>query len=87
MTKAPFRQVFPSHAMDLRIILAKVDAWSVEDRLRLIEAVWNGFEDSPDAIRLTPAHEQDLRRRIESAGSNPKAGSPWEEVIARLKYS
>ena len=71
--------------MDLRTILAEVDAWSVEDRMRLIEAVWDGLEDSPEAIRLTPAQEQDLRRRIESSRSNPQAGSPWEEVKARLK--
>ncbi|MBI1321946.1 addiction module protein [bacterium] len=71
--------------MDLRTILAEVDAWSVEDRIRLIEAVWDGLDDTPETLRLTPAQEQDLKRRIEATRSNPKAGSPWEEVKARLK--
>ena len=73
--------------MDLRTILAEVDAWSVEDRMRLIEAVWDGLEESPAAIRLTPAHEQDLRKRIEANRDNPKSGSTWEDVKARLKTS
>lgn len=71
--------------MDLRTILAEVDAWSVEDRIRLIEAVWDGLDDTPETLRLTPAQEQDLKRRIEATCANPKAGSPWEEVKARLK--
>lgn len=74
--------------MDLRIILDReVDAWSVEDRIRLIEAVWDGLDESPDSIRLSPAQEHDLQKRIEANLANPKAISPWEEVKARLKTS
>lgn len=71
--------------MDMQTILAEVDEWPVEDRMRLIEAVWDSLESTPGAARLTPAQEQDLRQRIEESRSNPKAGSPWEEVKARLK--
>jgi putative addiction module component (TIGR02574 family) len=73
--------------MDLRAILAEIDAWSVEDRIRLIEALWNGLDDSPETLRLTPAQEQDLKNRVAASRSNSKAGSPWEEVKTRLMSS
>ncbi|MFO0959550.1 MAG: addiction module protein [Isosphaeraceae bacterium] len=71
--------------MDLQAVLSEVHPWSAEDRLRLIEAIWDRLSAAPEAGILTEAQEGDLRRRLEAHRENPKAGSPWEEVKARLQ--
>lgn len=71
--------------MDLQSVLTAVESWPVEDRLRLIEEVWESLEAVPEAAALTGPQEQDLQRRLEAYRDHPKAGSPWEEVKARLR--
>jgi putative addiction module component (TIGR02574 family) len=71
--------------MDLQTVLTAVEAWPAEDRLRLIEEVWDSLADAPEAARLTEAQEQDLQRRLDAYRDTPKAGSSWEEVKARLR--
>ena len=71
--------------MDLQTVLTAVDSWPAEDRLRLIEEVWERLAAEPEAVALTRAQEQDLQRRLDAYRDDPRAGSPWEEVKARLQ--
>jgi putative addiction module component (TIGR02574 family) len=60
-----------------------IDAWSVEDRLRLIGEIWDSLEGPPEEI--SESHRQELDRRLDAADADPNAGAPWEEVLARLR--
>jgi putative addiction module component (TIGR02574 family) len=71
--------------MDLRSVLTEVESWPAEERLRLIAEVWEGLEAEPDSASLGEAQERDLERRLEAHRDSPKAGSPWDEVKARLR--
>lgn len=71
--------------MDVATIMNEVGTWPVEDRLRLVEEVWDSIADTPEEVTLSEAHRQDLQRRLDAYRDNPKAGSPWEEVEARLR--
>jgi putative addiction module component (TIGR02574 family) len=71
--------------MDLRTVVDQVGSWPVEDRLRLIEEVWNTIPESPPATMLSEAQRQDLQHRLDANQDDPKAGSPWEVVEARLR--
>jgi len=71
--------------MDLSTVMKEVGQWTVEERLRLIEEVWETLSDHPEEIVLSEAHQRDLQRRLDAYRDNPKAGSPWEEVEARLR--
>lgn len=71
--------------MDFQTILTTLDTWPAEDRLRLIEAVWDRLAEVPDADRLTEAQQHDLRRRLDAYRDDPKAGSSWQDVKARLQ--
>jgi putative addiction module component (TIGR02574 family) len=71
--------------MNLQSILEDVDTWSADDRLRLIEAVWDRLAEAPGADRLTESQHADLERRLDAYRADPGAGSPWEEVKARLR--
>jgi putative addiction module component (TIGR02574 family) len=71
--------------MDLQTVLTAVGSWPAEDRLRLIEEVWEGLATAPETAALTESQKQDLQRRLDAYRNNPKAGSPWEEVKVRLQ--
>ncbi|QDV34463.1 addiction module protein [Tautonia plasticadhaerens] len=73
--------------MDLRTVLSAVESWSAEDRLRLIEEVWESLEADPQGTTLTESQTQDLQRRLDAYRDDPKAGSPWREVKDRLRRS
>jgi len=56
----------------------------VPERLQLVEDIWNSIADTPDALELTQEEKRMIEERLESRRRNPDAGSPWEEVRARI---
>jgi putative addiction module component (TIGR02574 family) len=62
-----------------------LDRLSVDERLSLIDELWDSIATAPESIALTEAQREDLRRRLDAYRDDPKAGAPWEEVRARLQ--
>jgi putative addiction module component (TIGR02574 family) len=62
-----------------------LDKLSADERLSLLEEIWDSLVDAPEAVPITDAQKGDLQRRLDAYKDNPKAGSPWEEVKARLQ--
>ena len=62
-----------------------IDRMSIEDRLRLIEEIWESLSPSADELPLPESHRQELDRRLAAADADPQAGLTWEEVKARLR--
>ena len=61
-----------------------IDRLTVEERLSLVEEIWDSIaSEAPDT--LPERQQQDLQRRLENHAAHPNAGSPWEEVQARLE--
>ena len=56
----------------------------VEERLKLVEALWESIAEFPEALQLTPAQKQELDRRLAAYVRDPDAGVPWPELKARL---
>jgi putative addiction module component (TIGR02574 family) len=56
----------------------------VEERLKLVEALWESIAEFPEALKLTPAQKQELDRRLAAYERDPDAGVPWPELKARL---
>ena len=71
--------------MDLASVIDEVGSWPVEDRLRLIEEVWESLSSTTKAVTLTEAQKQDLQSRLDAHRHDPNAGIPWEEVEASLR--
>jgi putative addiction module component (TIGR02574 family) len=61
-----------------------IDRMSTEDRLRLIEEIWDSLS-AVDQLEIPESHREELDRRLAAADADPSAGSPWEEVRARLR--
>lgn len=56
----------------------------VAERLQLVEDIWNSIADVPDALEITDDERRLIDERLEAYHRNPQAGSPWEEVRARI---
>jgi putative addiction module component (TIGR02574 family) len=62
-----------------------IDQLSVDERMSLMEELWNSMSADPEAFPLTNGQKADLQTRLEAHQDNPKVGTPWEEVKARLR--
>ena len=59
----------------------------VEERLRLVEALWESIAEFPEALELTAVQKQELDHRLAAYEKDPEAGVPWSELKARLLAS
>jgi putative addiction module component (TIGR02574 family) len=71
--------------MSLSMNALGLDRLSLAERILLVEELWDSIAAEPGAVQLTEAHEQDLQRRLDAYRDDPKAGSPWGAVKARLQ--
>ena len=58
---------------------------SPEDRLRLLEQVWDSLCDTPEAIPVTQAQREELDRRLDDLEREGPVGNPWDEVLQRIR--
>jgi putative addiction module component (TIGR02574 family) len=68
-------------------LLEEAEKLPVEERLELVEALWNSIGADADLERLPVPqwHREELARRLADLDANPEAESSWEEVRARLE--
>jgi putative addiction module component (TIGR02574 family) len=56
----------------------------VAERLKLVADIWDTIAAAPEALPLTDEDKRLIDERLEACRRNPQAGSPWEEVYARI---
>ena len=66
-------------------VLKRALSLNVEDRLQLIEELWDSLAVTPEAIPVTDAQRKELARRRRAHARNPSAAKSWEEVRAKLE--
>lgn len=66
-------------------LVAEILALPVEERVRLVEAIWDSISSVPEALPLTEWQREELDRRLDDLEKNPDAGSTLEEVFARIR--
>ena len=66
--------------MDLMTVISEVGAWPVEDRLRLMEEIWEGLLDEGYEPELTEELKTKLDRRLEALEANPDNVTTWDEI-------
>jgi len=54
-----------------------------EQRLKLVEEVWDSLASSPDTVAVPAWHREELDLRM--ADPNEQATIPWQDVQARLR--
>jgi putative addiction module component (TIGR02574 family) len=66
------------------VSLSDVFELPVDDRIRLVQAIWDSVAKHPEQIQLTDAQRAELDRCYQEYLDNPDEGSTWPEVKARL---
>jgi putative addiction module component (TIGR02574 family) len=56
-----------------------------EERLDLIEELWDSLSKEPAKIPLTEAQAKELDRRIADMDQDDSLGIPWETVLAQIR--
>lgn len=62
-----------------------LDALSTEERLELIERVWNSLCRRPEAVPLTDEQRRDLDGRLDELERNGPDGLSWDEVVREAR--
>lgn len=68
--------------MDLQAIPTEIDSWSIEDRSRLVQEVWDRLADQGHGPELSDAMKSEIDRRLAAHAANPGAAIPREQVEA-----
>jgi putative addiction module component (TIGR02574 family) len=57
---------------------------SVEERINLVGDIWDSIAAVPEQVEISSEVRKLLEKRLIDHRKNPKAGSPWKEVKARI---
>lgn len=68
--------------MDLRTVLSEVESWLPEDRLGLMERIWDGLLSEGYDLGLTDQQISELDRRLADEEAAPDDVVNWERVKA-----
>jgi putative addiction module component (TIGR02574 family) len=75
--------------MDISATLAEIKALSIEDRINLVQEIWDSISAEVEQLELTEVQKQELSRRLNDHKANPSLVISWEEVrnraLARVK--
>ena len=66
------------HAFDIR-------ALSAEERLTLLEQLWDSLAREPEGIPLTQGPLDELDRRLDDLEREGPVGIPWGDVLDRIR--
>ncbi|MBS4097822.1 MAG: addiction module protein [Sulfuricella sp.] len=56
----------------------------VQERIRLVELVWDSVAAVPEAVEISPALKAELEARLAEFEANPDAGYSWDQAKSRL---
>lgn len=62
-----------------------ISALTVEERLRLVEQLWDSLAATPEAVPVTGAQRAELDRRLDEVERDGGIGASWDEVVERLR--
>lgn len=62
-----------------------IDKLPIEERLALVEEIWDGISLDTKGLELNDEMKAELDNRIEEADANPSAGIPWELVESEAR--
>jgi putative addiction module component (TIGR02574 family) len=68
------------YVMNASIKSLGIDRLPVEERLILVEEIWDSIAVDSAAVPLTDAQRRELQKRIEEDDANPDDVTPWEQV-------
>ncbi|WP_204102854.1 MULTISPECIES: addiction module protein [Spirulina sp. CCY15215] len=71
--------------MNITATLNEIASLSIEERIDLVQAIWDGIAAEQIYLDLTETQKQELDRRIEDSEANPENVMTWEEIKGYIK--
>ncbi|MBP0021455.1 MAG: addiction module protein [Cyanobacteria bacterium SBLK] len=68
--------------MNITATLNEIATLSIEERIDLVQAIWDGIAAEQNYPDLTQTQKQELDRRIEDSQANLENVMTWEEIKA-----
>ena len=62
-----------------------IEKLNTEERLRLIEELWESLSERPEDLPLTDAQRDELDRRLATFEEDREAGIPWRQVLEQIR--
>ena len=56
-----------------------------DEKLDLIDELWESLSQDPEALPLTDGQRQELDRRLDELEEEGPVGSSWNEVVSRIR--
>ncbi|MDP2786303.1 MAG: addiction module protein [Sulfurimicrobium sp.] len=69
------------------ISIADILELPVQERIRLVELIWDSVAAVPEGVKVSPALRAELEARLAEFEANPEAGYSWDQVKPRLSIS
>lgn len=67
------------------ISIAAILELPVQERIRLVELIWDSVAAVPEAVEISSALKAELEARLAEFEANPEVGYSWDQVKLRLK--
>ena len=58
---------------------------SSEERLALLEEIWESLSKTPEAVPLTATQREELDRRLDELDRDGPTGIRWDDVMKRIR--
>ena len=63
----------------------EIDELTADERLRLIEDLWESLRQKPQSVPLAKAQRKELDRRLDELENDGPSGIAWDEVVRQIK--
>jgi putative addiction module component (TIGR02574 family) len=58
---------------------------SPEQRLQLLEQIWDSLATTPQSVPVTSAQREELERRLDELDRVGPVGIPWDDVLRKVR--
>ena len=72
-------------AIDVNHTINELKALPLQDRLKVVEAVWDSIDEDSSEVPLTSEQRAELDRRMAAHEANPDSALTWDQVLERLR--
>ena len=72
-------------AVMAHVSVADILELPVQERIHLVEMIWESIAACPEAIEVSPELKSELNARLADFEGDPQAGYSWDQVKAQLK--
>ena len=68
-----------------QVSVAEILELPVQERIRLVELIWDSIAAVPESVGVTPELKAELEARLRAFEADPEAGYSWEQVKSSLR--